>query len=154
VILGDGRVLVLMERLRATPSTRAWLETDPHKPTLFALLLAFVVPVIAQLLRLAVPSLGSGRWLFLCYESIAVFAWSTYYTLRVRPALRHAEPAFARWAWKLFLFVFAQYALWALADVLILAGFHEGFGVRLLPNVMYYAVFLGFAWRSAPEGLR
>jgi hypothetical protein len=154
VILGDARALVLMERLRATPSTRAWLEADPRKPTLFAIAFAFVVPVIAQLLRLAAPSLSGGRLLFLSYECVALLAWSAYFALRVRPALASAEPSFARWASKLFLFVLAQYALWAFADVLIIAGIDGGFGVRLVPNIMYYAVFLGFAWRSAPEGVR
>jgi hypothetical protein len=154
VILGDARALVLMERLRATPSSRAWLDTDPRKPTLIALALAFVVPVIAQVLRLVAPTLAGGRLLFLSYECVALVAWSVYFAARIRPALASAEPAFARWGSRLFLFVLAQYALWALADVLIITGLDAGFGLRLLPNIMYYALFLGFAWRTAPEGVR
>ena len=50
-------------------------------------------------------------------------------------------------------FEIAQYVLWAGADVVILSGHDVGYLLRLLPNAMYYALFVPFAWWSAPEEL-
>jgi hypothetical protein len=44
-------------------------------------------------------------------------------------------------------YVAAYYALWATADVLILyAGLDAGWLLRVLPNQLYYAFFVPFAW--------
>lgn len=154
IILGDARAIILLERLRDAPSLDAWRRATPRRPTILALAFAFVVPVIAQLLRVFAPSLSHGRWLFLSYECVAVVAWTLYFTLRVCRSLAMAEPAFARWAKGIFAFVLVQYLLWAAADVVILSGADVGYGLRLIPNIMYYAVFLLFVWRRAPEGVR
>jgi len=40
------------------------------------------------------------------------------------------------------------YALWAAADLLIVAGFDAGWAVRLVPNQLYYAWYVPFVyWR-------
>jgi hypothetical protein len=43
-------------------------------------------------------------------------------------------------------YVLAYYALWAASDLLILAGADAGWGLRALPNQLYYAFFVPFAW--------
>ena len=44
-------------------------------------------------------------------------------------------------------YVATYYALWALADVLILVfGLDLGWLLRVIPNQLYYAFFLPFAW--------
>jgi hypothetical protein len=43
-------------------------------------------------------------------------------------------------------YVVAYYALWASADVLILAGVDFGWGLRVLPNQLYYSFFVPFAY--------
>jgi hypothetical protein len=48
-------------------------------------------------------------------------------------------------------FEIVQYALWALADVLILSGMSWGFLLRIVPNSLYYAFFLPFVWWTAPR---
>lgn len=73
----------------------------------------------------------------------------------VLPArLREATPEVRRWALALTGFVLGQYALWVAADLLILAGADLGFGLRLLPNALYYAAFLPFVYAAAPAAER
>jgi hypothetical protein len=57
--------------------------------------------------------------------------------------------------WSLFAthFEIAQYALWALADVIILGGHDVGYALRLVPNTMYYVLYLPFVAWSAPRDL-
>lgn len=43
-------------------------------------------------------------------------------------------------------YVAAYYGLWALADVLILTGVEGAWGLRALPNQLYYAFFVPFVW--------
>jgi mono/diheme cytochrome c family protein len=47
-----------------------------------------------------------------------------------------------------------QYALWAVSDCVILAGYPFGFGLRLIPNVIYYAGFLAVVALTIPDGPR
>ena len=91
-----------------------------------------------------------ARWIFLAYECLAL-AQALGWCLVVLPRRPAVEEARRRWARAVMAFVAVQYALWATADVLILAGVTEGFALRLLPNVMYYGAFVGFAVASAPR---
>jgi hypothetical protein len=44
-------------------------------------------------------------------------------------------------------YVAVYYALWALADVLILVGrLDAGWGLRVIPNQLYYALYLPFVY--------
>ena len=43
-------------------------------------------------------------------------------------------------------YVAVYYALWGIADVLILAGFDAGWGLRILPNQLYYSFWVPVAW--------
>ncbi|MEZ4253518.1 MAG: hypothetical protein R3B99_35360 [Polyangiales bacterium] len=43
------------------------------------------------------------------------------------------------------------YALWATADVVLLLGVELGHLLRIVPNVLYYAVFLVFVAATAPS---
>jgi hypothetical protein len=51
-------------------------------------------------------------------------------------------------------FELVLYVGWALSDVVILVGHDVGYLFRLVPNVLYYAVFVPFALRSAPAEVR
>ena len=42
----------------------------------------------------------------------------------------------------------AYYALWAAADLSILAGRDAGWALRMLPNQLYYALFVPFAFST------
>ena len=43
-------------------------------------------------------------------------------------------------------YVAVYYALWGIADALILAGFDAGWGLRVLPNQLYYSFWVPVAW--------
>lgn len=125
VILGDFRYF-LATRMGAIPLRRAVLR---------AAALAFVVPVLTQIVvRIPFPNLGD-RTLYLVYELAFLVVIVADYARAPRPLRSRA----------LFRFECMQYALWAAADVLILRGVEAGYLLRILPNVMYYAAFVPFA---------
>ncbi len=156
VILGDYRYFVLVEsfakgRAPATDalfgSARAWLAALPF---------ALVVPVGSQIVRELAPSLFADmRKTFLLYE-VMFLALALVMRFVVAPRrLREAPSDVRAWLLRLTSFEVVQYALWALADVVILTGHAEpGFLLRLVPNVAYYGGFLFFAWLTAPRRLR
>jgi hypothetical protein len=105
-----------------------------------ALGLSFIVPLSSQIVRAASPAVAATpRLTYLVYELIFLAVLAGWYVLRVRrlPAARQAMvPWLAR-------FFGLQYALWAGTDVLLLAtGADVGYGLRLVPDVLYYVVFV------------
>lgn len=159
VILGDARVLALLERIRAhdrTGSSDGGLsQGSPLSKLAAGIGLAFVVPVLQAIALLAAPAMFTRiNATFLAYELIAIVAMTLYFSLRIRPALATASPALQRWARRIATFVLVQYALWSTADVLILSGLDAGYALRFVPNLLYYVAWLPFVWRSAPEELR
>ncbi len=133
VLAGDLRYFLVAE-LGAATGPGAWRR---------ALLLTLVVPVVALPLRLlAVPE----RVLWLAYE-VAFLVLALLLRQVVWPRrLRAAPGEIARAVTALTTFQVAQYALWASADVMLLAGLEAGWLVRIVPNTMYYAAFVPFAW--------
>ncbi len=141
VVLGDFRFFYL-----------ALAEgTSVQRPVLVATALSFVVPVLSQVLRLVAPdALAGGRALFLAYE-LAFLGMLGGFVVATGGAVKNG-----RLLRTLAAFEAVQYGLWATADVLILGGRTIGFGLRIIPNVAYYAGFLWFAyWQlalSRPSG--
>ena len=147
VILGDFRFFLLVERF-ARPRTeplglRGWAT---------AIALAFVVPVSSHLVTVAFPSaFVESRMTFLTYEAMFLtLALVLRFVILPRRLARSDEPV-RRWLLAVASFEIVQYALWALADVLILSGMSWAFLVRIVPNSLYYAFFLPFVWRTAPR---
>jgi hypothetical protein len=99
---------------------------------------ACLVPVTTGLLYAPV-------WLGML-EAPAQGLWLVYETLFAALALwlraRAADPAVRA----VLLYAFAYYALWAAADVLILGGVDAGWGLRVIPNQLYYSLYVPFAW--------
>jgi len=151
VLLGDWRVWLLVFALCYRPERRA--RAFAHSAALTC-----VVPIFAYLtdlrLRTVWPELP-GQVLWLVYEA-SFFALAL--TLRgpllrrLASAARDAERELAR---SLLGFAACYYALWACADLLILAGIDAGWALRIVPNQLYYAltvpfVYLrAFGWRRA-----
>src|SRR5690606_22193470 len=90
------------------------------------------------------------RYTFLCYE-ILFLALAAFFLRKVIP--RRALPADVRhWQAALFAFAMVYYACWALADIVILSGFDVGYLIRVVPNVLYYGLFVPFVfWRAPPR---
>lgn len=144
VVLGDARFFLLVERARlGALSRRVWVV---------ALGLSVVVPMASFVPQALFPNAFTDtRIVFLTYETmffvlaLALRAW-----LPRRDWKRDAD---RRWATLATNFEIVQYALWAIADVIILAGLDFGYALRLVPNTMYYVFFLPFVAWAAPREL-
>jgi hypothetical protein len=146
VIVGDLRLYLLLARLsRPRWSTAALVEA----------LAASLAPslVIAVLKRAAPALVANGRNIFLIYELTALIPLACW-GLVLLPGRLQSAPEDRRWLRGAVGFFAVQYALWASADVGILAGADLAWGLRVAPNLMYYALFVAWVWRTAPKGLR
>lgn len=145
VILGDLRFFYLLERQRSG-RMRALAE---------AVGWSLLVPVLSAVPRALWPSaFADSRWVFLVYELMFFGVALLALALTRR---RHAPGPIRAWLTRLCAFELVQYGLWATADVIILAGApggDAGFGLRFVPNLMYYAGFVPFVMQTAPEEAR
>jgi len=140
VLAGDARFLLLL----GAASPRGEVEIDGRR-LLVAGGLTLIVPLSSQIALAALPSdLGGARVLFLVYE--LAFAALALALLRWHPGVRAAP-----WLATVSRFVVLYYGLWASADAIILAtGSDLGFGLRLLPNALYYGGLIGvIGWAGA-----
>jgi hypothetical protein len=143
VVLGDWRYFALGER-EVTQSARGWLT---------GLGWTLVVPVLHGLAIRAWPEgFTSMHVVFLTYELAQALVVSLWWHLRGRRlSSRHQHGAVHRWLRWVTAFELLQYLSWACADGLILQGSDAGYGLRLLPNLLYYAGFLAFTAWLAPR---
>lgn len=154
VVLGDFRYYLLVQRATAPGLVGdRWAWGGP-----LVWLKAFgwaVTPSLAVglLQRLLPRAFAQGRVTFLVYELIALCIAILFAAVLVPALCRRGEVSAARRRWLLGVsgFIVAQYAGWALADVIILSGHKWGFAARLVPNVMYYALFLPAVLALAPR---
>jgi len=134
VLLGDYRVfalvLVVMQpgrsRLAALGEAAAWTA---------------VVPALAYGTYVALGAVHGPQpetILWLVYE--VAFALLTLVVMtRVLPARVGIERGqVRRYVRAVLAIVVAYYVLWAAADVIILAGYDWGWGLRIVPNLLYY----------------
>jgi hypothetical protein len=89
---------------------------------------------------------------YLVYEILFLFVALYFWTIRI--PRNTADRESKRWLRQLTVYAMVYYFLWATADVLILSGVDVGFALRIVPNQLYYALFLPFAYWSAPHRLR
>jgi hypothetical protein len=151
VILGDWRYFLVAERYARSPSAR---PGDATAPAAWAssIALSFVVPIASAIANRHLPAglAADVRWTFLVYE-ILFFLLAIALRFAVYPRRLAAAPAPVRaWILRVTTFEIVQYALWALSDVTILAGVDAGFALRLVPDGMYYMLFLPFVALTAP----
>lgn len=137
VIVGDLRYFVAVEREKG----RFFLPV--------ALVLAFIVPLLSQLVRAMVPSVAANlRTTYLAYEVLFFGVLAAYYVLRVR-RLDGAARAFAT---KLTIFEVAQYGLWIAIDVVLLTTKRDAaYLARIVPDAMYYVAMVPFVLRMAAK---
>lgn len=138
VLLGDFRVFLLLLAVRAPERPLAGTIARAAAWTL-------IVPLVAwALYRLLLVAAGPvpDQVLWLIYEcafAVLALAWRA----RLGPARRAPAVRFLR---AVLAYVAAYYALWVLADVLILSGQDVGWGLRALPNQLYYAFWVPAVW--------
>lgn len=142
VILGDLRLFVLLERFRNERSWRVAIA--------LAVIFSFAVPIAQAIaIRSAPDTFNELRRIYLVYETFFAVLAATLLILRY-PSRSASTPALGWYATSLVAFFLVQYALWIACDVLILSGFEFGYGLRLVPNALYYGLFLVFAAVRAP----
>lgn len=136
VVLGDFRVFWLVTRFRAPEQTtlRAAVE---------AAALSLPAPALAGLVALqGLPA----QAIWLSHELASLGLAFALARLALPSELTH--PRHAGFVRSVLGYMAAYYGLWAAADVLILAGVDAGWPVRLVPNQLYYGLFVPFVWRS------
>lgn len=144
VIAGDFRLFALLEGFRR--------ETKWLPALVRAAVLSFIVPVAQALEITSAPELfGDQRRIYLVYELFFVALATGLLVLRY-PSRAAKSPALGWYATQLLVFFLVQYGLWVVSDVLILSGVEAAYGLRLVPNALYYGLFLAFAaWRAPRE---
>ena len=145
VLLGDFRVFLLLFALRDGPEP---LGPSIRRAALWSLAVpAFAWPVY-QLLAATQPGVP-GQTLWLVYElAFAALALAMRQGLVSEQALagRPVQRAFLRRA---LAYVAVYYGLWALSDALILGiGLDAGWALRVLPNQLYYVLWVPFVYLS------
>jgi len=144
VILGDLRLFVLLERFRE--AGRRWSAAFAR-----GAVLSFVVPIAQAIaIRSSPDTFHELRRIYLVYEALFVVLATALLVLRY-PSRRASSPSLAWYSTSLVVFFLVQYGLWVVCDVLILSGFEFAYGLRLLPNALYYGLFLIFAAVKAPR---
>jgi hypothetical protein len=141
VILGDLRYFLLVEYVLAGRFSPGVVGR--------ALGLSVVIPIATAPLVS-----GDSRLLFLVYEAaFVVLALLLRFVIVPRRAAKLPAEVGAFLA-LLSGFEIVQYLGWAIADTRILAGDDLGHLMRIVPNLLYYAGFLWFAWLAMPKVLR
>jgi hypothetical protein len=141
VLLGDYRYLLLV----TAGTTRGTFEPDRRRVAAAAGL-CLVVPLVSQAaLLLTSGAPADSRVTFLIYE--IGFLCLTGALLRWHPTVRESS-----WLRSVSRFVALYYGLWAAADALILlTGSDIGFGIRVIPNVLYYGGLIAVIGALAPD---
>jgi hypothetical protein len=143
VLLGDFRVLAL-----------AVVVMQPGRARASALLEAaawtFVVPAVAYGVWRAIAAAHGaeppGMLLWLAYEIAFVLVVLAWWTRIVPARVPASRAATRRYVGRVLAVVAAYYVLWALADVVILAGRDWGWALRVVPNQLYYGVLVPVAY--------
>ncbi len=145
VILGDLRYFLVIE-VCATKRLAA-------RGVLLATALAFVVPVTTQLARVAFKRVHDEDAVnYLVYELSFLLLAIVMRTVVVKRRMPEGDPR--DFALRVTNFEIVQYGLWACADILILNGFESvGYGLRIIPNLLYYVAFLPFVLYSSRSWL-
>lgn len=131
VIIGDFRYYLFVEEARAP-------KRKPIVVLAIAVVLAFVVPLAAQFFRATTSISSDTRTTYLTYEALFLGFLLVYGF-----AMKRRSTALER---RLFTFELVQYLAWAGLDVLLLLTKADVLHLfRVVPDVLYYVVFVPFA---------
>jgi hypothetical protein len=137
VLLGDLRVFLLVLGVRDPERSLAGTIARAAAWTLVVPLVTWVVD--SGLRAVAGPLPAQVLWLiYECAFLVLALAWRASLARSPSPARRFLRAVLA--------YVALYYALWVLADVLILAGLDAGWALRVIPNQLYYAFWVPVVW--------
>ncbi len=145
IILGDLRYFLLAERVSRPRDSLA-------RTLAFSVPVSLIMPVATGIMSRTIPAMADDRVLYAVYElSMVVLILALD---RARFSKRTVEPQVRRWVHEVSLFFAALYFGWGACDLIIMAGVELGHVLRIVPNVMYYALFLPVVLLRAPPSLR
>jgi hypothetical protein len=144
VLLGDFRVFALALVVMQPGRARAGALLEALAWMLLVTGVAYATFHAVNAIHGPVP----GQVLWLVYE-VAFAVLAVFWMVLIVPSRVGVERgAVRRYLRSVFAFVLLYYVLWATADVLILTGRDAGWGLRVVPNVLYYGAFVPAAyWR-------
>jgi hypothetical protein len=142
VLLGDFRVFALVLAVMHPARARGGVLLEAAAWTL-------VVPAFAYGTMKLVDSVAGAQaptMLWIVYEAgFVVLADAFVLWVLPRRVGPDREPA-RRYVRTVLGFVVFYYVLWALSDILTLNGVDAGWALRMLPNQLYYGLFVPFAY--------
>jgi hypothetical protein len=141
VLLGDFRVFALI--LVVMHPSR------PRPVVLFqAALWTLVVPLVAYgtIRLIEVVAIKQPDTLLWCLYEICFVILAEAFVVWLLPRVAADREPVRRYLRAVLAFVVLYYALWALSDVVTLSGYDWGWGLRMLPNQLYYGLFVPFAY--------
>ena len=147
VLLGDFRVFLLALVLGAQDGGGRLREREVITACGWTLL----VPLVAVAGEAAVRAVMANppeQSIWIVYETAFVAMALVWRQVIVPARVRSGDAALRAYLQTVWLYVAVYYALWALADVVIVAGMDGGWALRLVPNQLYYAWYVPFIyWR-------
>ncbi|MEO6029618.1 MAG: hypothetical protein ABIR79_22355 [Candidatus Binatia bacterium] len=162
VLLGDFRVYLLLFTLMthagprhdhrvADPlyATRDALRMMPPRAAFGAALATLVVPIVAVTVEGALRARYAAlpaQSIWLTYELAFLTVALVLRTWVVPARVPAATPRLQHYLRTVLGYVAVYYALWAIADVMIIAGLDIGWALRIVPNQLYYAFWVPFAY--------
>lgn len=143
VLLGDFRVLYLLQRLARPALARERLLAESAAWTLIVPLVALSVEKILDTIAGPLP----GQTIWLLYE-LSFLALALYLRRVAVPRwVGTGRPRRLAYLRSVATYVTVYYALWATADLVILVlGLDVGWALRVIPNQLYYAFYLPFVY--------
>lgn len=152
VFLGDLRYFLLVERFASRPDTKP-RDATTRGAWLAATAFTAIAPLVSVALIKAFPKpFAEPRWIFMGYEAVVIGVVGTIRLFMLPRRLAATTGAVRKWLLEVTQFELTFYALWLISDVIILRGADTGFLLRIVPNVMYYGLFLPFvAYHAPPE---
>ena len=151
VLVGDYRYFLVVERFAARPDIGA-MDATPRRAWLGSFAWMALVPLVTLAISLARPSI-SGRLSYLAYELLFIALVLVWRFVRLKKKLAPASDDVRKWLFDVTSFELGTYGLWALSDILILAGIELGYLLRIVPNVLYYGLFAWFVAFRAPAAV-
>jgi hypothetical protein len=142
VLLGDYRVFALLVVVMEPGRSRASALLEAAGWT-------FVVPAIALVTTRAIAIVAGPPppvALWIAYETAFALLALVLMARLVPARVGVGRAAVRRYLRATLALVVAYYVLWLLADVLVLRGSEWGWGLRIVPNLLYYGAFVPFAY--------
>lgn len=148
VLLGDFRVFLLVLALAAYG--RAEAAGAARGPSLRRLaaeaaLWTLPVPIVAVAVEAALRTLCDdvpAQSIWLVYELAFLVMALGLRRVLVPARVPAGQPRLRGYLRMVLAYVATYYALWATADAAILLGFDAGWGLRIVPNQLYYAFWI------------